>query len=93
MSIIMSNAARFAVVAGIGSVFTILGKLFIALVTGVIIYLILTNSDYYTERLFSPMLPTILAIGLAYMVGILFMTIYGNSKFILLYFLSKQDSI
>jgi len=75
----LANVGRFTIVSGIGTVYTVVGKLFISLLSGLIVYLILTNVEPYKSKLFSPLLPTIFAIALAYLVGILFMSIYGKT--------------
>lgn len=71
------NPLKFGVVAGIGEIFTFIGKLFIALLTGYICYMILTSADYYKKKLFAPILPTVFCIALAYLVGVIYMSVYG----------------
>jgi hypothetical protein len=56
---VWANSMRFALVGGIGSIFTLIGKLLITLVTVLIAYLVFTKSDYYVEHLYSPILPCV----------------------------------
>ena len=62
--LMMKNAARFNVAAGIGQLFSLIGELFISLTTSLIGYLIITHSSYYQERLHSPITPTIVLLSL-----------------------------
>ncbi len=53
------NPLRFSTIAGLGAVFETLGKIAISLGSTIICYLVITKTEYYTSRLSSPMLPTI----------------------------------
>jgi len=39
--------------------------------------MILTSADYYKNKLFSPLLPTIFILGLSYIIGNIFLSVYG----------------
>lgn len=75
--LVVNNAARFAALGGVGSIFNFLGKLLITSLTSYIGYLIITNTDYYADRISSPMPPTVVFIIVCYLVSSLFMTVYS----------------
>ena len=54
---ILRNAGMFMVVGGLGEVFVALGKWMIGMFTAGIGYLILTRVSYYSDRLYSALLP------------------------------------
>ncbi len=62
VTLMMRNPARFAIVGGIGELFIMFGRLFIMAATTLLCYLIITNSPYYTSKLASPNVPTIVII-------------------------------
>ncbi|CAD8147663.1 unnamed protein product [Paramecium octaurelia] len=72
-----NNAGQFAVTSGIGSVFCNLCKLFIAFSTTFLCYMIITTSDAYKDELNSPIVPTLLFFIISYVIGDLFMSVYG----------------
>lgn len=74
-----NNAGQFAVTSGIGSVFCTLCKLFISLSTTFICYMIITKSSAYKDKLNSPVVPSLLFFVIAYVIGDLFMSVYGMS--------------
>ena len=59
--------------------FNLIGKLFISSSTGVIGYLLITRVDQYSEKLNSPILPTIVMVLIGWVVGTIFMSLYGMS--------------
>eukprot|EP00825_Cyclidium_porcatum_P018701 TRINITY_DN2128_c0_g1_i2.p1 TRINITY_DN2128_c0_g1~~TRINITY_DN2128_c0_g1_i2.p1 ORF type:complete len:412 (-),score=21.78 TRINITY_DN2128_c0_g1_i2:104-1339(-) len=77
--LVLRNPLKFSVVAGIGQVFIFVGKLFISCVTTFICYQIFTQAKYYKDHLFSPLLPSIACFIVSYLVGCLFMSVYGMS--------------
>lgn len=76
--LIWTNPAKFGVIAAIGGVFIFIGRIFIACVTGLITYIILTRTSYYQENLFSPILPTAFCVLFGYFIGTFFMSVYGK---------------
>jgi hypothetical protein len=48
--LIYTNPGKFAIVCGIGNIFTMIGKLFIAAFTTYVCYMIITRSDRYKDR-------------------------------------------
>lgn len=75
----INNLGRWSILTFIGGVFNLIGKLFIAAVTGLIGYLIITQVQEYDSKLNSPILPTLLFILIGWIIGSLFISIYGNS--------------
>jgi hypothetical protein len=78
-SIIIRNLGRWTALTAIGGLFNMIGKLFIAGVTGVIGYIIITQADVYSSKLNSPLLPTLVFILVGYVIGSVFISIYGNA--------------
>ena len=56
-----------------------IGKLFIAAITALIGYLIITKVDKYNDKLNSPILPTFCFLVIGYIIGSIFISIYGNA--------------
>lgn len=75
--LIVHNPLRLGVVSSIGGVFVLFGKIFIAAITALIAFLVLTNWDRYSSQIYSPFIPTLLVFIFAYAVGAVFMTVYG----------------
>lgn len=48
-----------------------------AAVTGLIGYILITRIDYYDDRLNSPILPTTVMVFIGFMLGTIFMNVYG----------------
>lgn len=63
----------------IGGVFNWIGKIFIACATAVSGYVIITEAPKYNSQLNSPILPTIVFLIIGYIVGTVFISIYGNA--------------
>lgn len=77
LSVIWSNADRFALVNGIGGAFIFLGKLFITCATTFVCYMIFTTQEPYKSELNSYILPCIVIFFIAYAISIIFMCVYG----------------
>eukprot|EP01017_Pseudomicrothorax_dubius_P022500 TRINITY_DN24371_c0_g1_i1.p1 TRINITY_DN24371_c0_g1~~TRINITY_DN24371_c0_g1_i1.p1 ORF type:complete len:655 (+),score=109.81 TRINITY_DN24371_c0_g1_i1:198-2162(+) len=71
------NPVRFAVMAGLGEAYLFVGKLFIVFITTAIGYGLITNIPDYKDDLNSPILPSILFICISYVIGLMFMSVYG----------------
>lgn len=56
-----------------------IGKLFIAVATALTGYIIITEADKYNSKLNSPILPTVVFLFIGYIVGAIFINIYGNA--------------
>jgi len=61
----------------IGDVFIFLGQVFICAVTVLIGYVIITKAPYYEGRIYSPIMPCIAFFIISYIIGELFMMVYG----------------
>ena len=59
---IWANTMRFSLVNGIGAVFIAVGKFCITIVTLMIFYYVITTMPYFSDGLFSPVLPCIVII-------------------------------
>jgi len=75
--LILRNPIRFSVVGGIGSVFVLFGKVFVASITALAGFLVITRWDRFNDSLYSPFIPTLLMFIFAYVIGACFMTVYG----------------
>lgn len=76
--LICTNAGRFSVIGGIGHIFISIGKNFIAILTTLTAYIIVTNkSIIFASNLYTPLLPVILIYFISSMIGHVFMTVYG----------------
>ncbi|KAM3134855.1 hypothetical protein pb186bvf_013024 [Paramecium bursaria] len=89
---IWANAMRFSLVNGIGAVFIAVGKFCITIVTLMIFYYVITTMPYFSDGLFSPVLPCIVVFVIAYCMSLLFMTVYGMAcDAILICFIFDED--
>lgn len=70
---------RWSVLTVIGGFFNFIGKLFIAALTGLVGYVIITEAEVYSKKLNSPILPTFVFIVIGYIIGSIFISIYGNA--------------
>jgi choline transporter-like protein 2/4/5 len=75
--LILRNPLRFGVVGGIGSIFVLFGKVFVASITSLIGFLVITKWDRFSDELYSPFIPTFIMFVFAYAIGAVFMTVYG----------------
>jgi choline transporter-like protein 2/4/5 len=75
--LILRNPIRFGVVSGIGSIFVLFGKVFIASITALGAFLVITRVERFSEEIYSPFFPTLVVFIFAYGVGAIFMTVYG----------------
>lgn len=73
----MGNPLRYSVLYGIAGIFVLFGKVFIASLTALGAFLVVTRWKKYSEEIFSPVIPTLLVLLFAYGVGNAFMTVYG----------------
>lgn len=79
VTLMLRNPARFAIVGGIGELFIMFGRLFIMGATTLLCYLIITNAPNYTSTLSSPNIPTMMFAIISFVVGSIFMGIYGTA--------------
>lgn len=76
-NLIVRNPLRFSVTGFLGDLFQIFGECFICALTAIIGYEIITNNDTYSSKINSPVGPTIVFAFVGFIVGSLFMTVYG----------------
>jgi hypothetical protein len=75
--LVLRNPLRFGILAGIGSIFVMFGKVFVAAITALIGFLVITKWDKFNDGLYSPFIPTAVIFIFAYVIGAMFMTVYG----------------
>jgi solute carrier family 44 (choline transporter-like protein), member 2/4/5 len=90
--LIMRHPLKFGLVGVLGEVFVFLGKIFVAVITTVAGYLVVTNHSYYQENLYSPVIPCIFFFFIGLIVGSIFMAVYGLSADAIMccYFVDKE---
>jgi len=54
-----------------------LGKVFIAILTAFIGYMIIVKAERYSSKIYSAFIPTLIIAVIAYCIGFLFMSVYG----------------
>lgn len=70
---------KFGMLHALGSVFTLIGKLFISALCGVIGYVMIHYNTTLKEELSSMLFPVIIFILVGYIISTLFFLIYGIS--------------
>jgi len=61
----------------VGEIFTVLGNLFIAILSTFIGYVMLTQIPHYADNIVSPVFPTLGFLIVSLVIGSLFMNVYG----------------
>lgn len=77
MLLLLRHPLKMGLVAVLGEFFVFLGKCFIAIITTLTGYIIVTNADYYKQQLYSPVIPCIFFFLVSLLVGSIFMSVYG----------------
>lgn len=77
-NLMIRDPIQFAIVGYIGDLFVVIGKLFITMLTAIICYLIITNTPEYRDHISSPWPSTIIFAIIGFIVGSVFMSIYGT---------------
>jgi len=75
--LILRNGFRFLALGSIGHVFQFLGKWMIAIIATFAGYIIITHASKWSDKLHSPIFPTIVFLLIAYIIASLFMGIYS----------------
>lgn len=75
--LILRNPIRFGVVNGIGTIFILFGKVFVASLTALAAFLVITRWDKYSDKIYSPFFPTVVVFIFAYGIAAVFMSVYG----------------
>lgn len=90
--LILKHAGKFTLVAGIGNIFMILGKMCIASLTTFLGFIIMMNWNEISDSLDSPTLPLIIIFMIAYVVSAVFISVFStSSNTILQCFLADLD--
>lgn len=74
--LVVRNFARFSIITGIGMILMLLGKAVIMTSSGVITYLLCTNTTVGAE-LSSPIGPCVVVVIISYMIGSIFLSVYS----------------
>ena len=77
--LIVRNLGRFSVLTLLGSLFTVVGTIFIAVSSAVIGYFVITEIDYFSEKLNSCVLPVVCFLIIGLILGLVTMSIFGIS--------------
>lgn len=77
MALLWANAVRASLIGGLGGAFMWVGKITIACATSFIAFLILENVDPYMSSLSNPFLSCFICLVIAFVIGTLFMSVYG----------------
>ncbi len=64
-------------VTGIGYILIFIGKALIMILSGWIAYIILMNASIIKDKLYSPIFPVVIAVGVAYLLASIFLSIYS----------------
>lgn len=64
----------------IGGFFNLIGKVFISFLTALAGYVVITRVDRYKDKLNSPILPAFVFLCVGYIIGSIFISIYGNAS-------------
>ena len=79
------NLGRFSVLTLLGSLFSIIGTLFIMASSGIIGYLVIDNYGFLREEIDSPFLPVFCMVIIGLVIGLVSMNVFGMSADTLLY--------
>ena len=75
--LVVRNTARFGLVHEFGKIFVGFGQFCITLVVTVLTYASVTKISQFQETVHFPLVPVALAAGVGYVIGTIFMTVYG----------------
>ena len=75
--LLFSNPMKFGILHALGSIFTLIGKLFISAICGVAGYIALNADTETNEELNSQLFPVIVFILIGYVISTLFFMVYG----------------
>ena len=76
--IVVTHLGDFSILSVIGGFFNMIGRIFIACFTALIGYLIIDHA--YGAKLNSPLLPTVIFGVIGFLIGSIFVSIYGNAS-------------
>ena len=78
--LLIRNLGRFSALILIGSFFSLFGMVFIAASSGVIGYYVITEVDYFSDKLNSPVLPVFAMVMIGFILGMVSMSVIGMSS-------------
>jgi hypothetical protein len=78
-ALIVRNLGRFSSLTAIGSIFSLIGTVFISVASGVIGYFVITKVSYFSDELNSCVLPVVVFIIIGFILGLVTMNIFGTS--------------
>lgn len=78
----------------VGTIYSITGRLFIALIPPIVCYLLLTNMEYFTVRVSSPIFPCIVIFLISLAVSTLIMNMFStaNEAILMCYMIQRDTS-
>lgn len=76
-TLILRNALRFSIVSGLGSIVLAFGQVFIFGLTTFSGYYIIENYEPWKSNVTNPMFPTIMFGLVGFLIGYIFMSVYG----------------
>lgn len=90
--LILRNPFKFGLVHGLSEIFSFLGNAVITIGAAVIGAIILIYADYYQDKVYSPIIPIVLMLLIAYAVSYMFMSIYsiGSDAIIQCYLMDEE---
>lgn len=77
--LILKNALRFGIVGSMGCIFLFLGKIFIACITAIGCYAMLTYWEEPREAIASPYFPCFVAMVIGYVIGSVYLSVFSFS--------------
>ena len=78
-ALIVRNLGRFTALSAIGTVFSLIGTIFISVASGVIGYFLITEVSVFSDELNSCVLPVVVFIIIGFIMGLVTMNIFGTS--------------
>lgn len=77
--LILRNGIRFGALSAVSVIMIELGKIWITACTAFIGYLIITNSSRFSNKIYSPVVPTVFFGVVAYLIASIIFSILGMS--------------
>ena len=77
--LIIRNLGRFSALTAIGGIFTLIGTIFISVLSTIIGYFVITKVSYFSDELNSCVLPVVVFLIIGLILGLVTMSIFGTS--------------
>jgi choline transporter-like protein 2/4/5 len=90
--LLVRNCARYSIVSSLSAILMFLGKAVIVTLSGFIGYVILVNS-YLKDEIYSPILPVIVIVAIAYLIGSVFLSVYSFASLAILHCFLLDEEI